>query len=316
MTKQQVFGGIFGLCVGDALGVPVEFRSREYLASDPIRGMIGYGTHNQPPATWSDDSSLAFCMAESLARGFDLEDAAQRIVDYAREGYWTPYGRVFDIGRTTAAAASRLADPAINPLEAGLRGEMDNGNGSLMRILPLAFTSSGLPFAERVERVAALSSLTHAHRRSIVACSLYVEFALELLEGNSPRAAYERTRSSFRTNLAGDGELHHFKRILEEDLTTLPVEEIRSDGYVVHTLEAAFHSVLAADSYPEAVLRAVNLGGDTDTTGAVAGGLAGIAFGFKSIPQSWVEALPRKMEIGRLAERLFDTATARPAQPV
>ncbi|HUX22581.1 MAG TPA: ADP-ribosylglycohydrolase family protein [Spirochaetia bacterium] len=305
MTKQQVFGGIFGLCVGDALGVPVEFRSREFLASDPVRDMIGFGTHNQPPGTWSDDSALALCLAESLCNGFNPADAGARIVRFAREAYWTPFGRVFDIGNTTKMAAARLADPNIAPEEAGLRSETDNGNGSLMRILPLAFALGGLPFPDRMEHVSTISSLTHGHPRSVVACTIYVETAVELLAGRAPDAAYHHMRATVHENLRSHAELAHFRRILEEEIATLPQSEIESGGYVVHTLEAALWSFLTSNSYSESVLKAVNLGGDSDTTGAVTGGLAGLAYGFKAIPKNWVEQLPRKMEIGEVAEKLY-----------
>ncbi len=305
MTKQQVFGALFGLCVGDALGVPVEFRSREYLAAEPVHDMIGFGTHNQPPGTWSDDSSLAFCMAESLCRGFDPRDAGDRIVRFEREGHWTPYGQVFDAGNTTLAAIDRLADPAIAPEEAGPRDETDNGNGALMRILPLAITLGGLPFTDRWDRVSRMSSLTHGHKRSVLACVIYSELVLELAGGRSPSAAYDRMRQTIQAEIDGEGELAHFQRILEADIAALTPEEINSGGYVVHTLEAALWSFLTTKSYTECVLKAVNLGGDSDTIAAVAGGLAGVAYGFRSIPKKWVDILPRKMEIGELADKLY-----------
>ena len=314
MTKQQVFGALFGLCVGDALGVPVEFRSREYLAAEPVNDMIGFGTHNQPPGTWSDDSSLAFCMAESLCRGFDPRDAGDRIVRFEREGHWTPYGQVFDAGNTTLEAIERLADPSIRPEEAGPRDETDNGNGSLMRILPLAITLGGLPFADRWDRVSRMSSLTHGHVRSIIACTIYSELALEIAGGRPPAVAYDRMRQTIRTSLAGELELAHFQRILDGNIAAVPPAEINSGGYVVHTLEAALWSFLTTKSYAECTIKAVNLGGDSDTTAAVAGGLAGICYGFRSIPKKWVDILPRKMEIGELAERLHAAIAGRPVE--
>jgi ADP-ribosylglycohydrolase len=249
-------------------------------------------------------------MVESLCNGFDPGDAAQRIVKFALQGHWTPHGRVFDIGSTTKAAVARLTDPSIPPVEAGPREESDNGNGSLMRILPIAFTLGGLPFSDRMERIAEMSSLTHGHPRSIIACTVYVEMALELLGGRSPSAAYDHTRETVRSQLGNNPEMSHFRRLVEEEIASLVVDEIKSEGYVIHTLEAAFWSLLTSGSYAESVLKAVNLGGDTDTTGAVTGGLAGIAYGFKAIPKKWVEALPRKMEIGELAERLYVVSTS------
>ncbi|MGB4437301.1 MAG: ADP-ribosylglycohydrolase family protein, partial [Acetomicrobium sp.] len=138
MKKDKVIGGLLGLCIGDALGVPVEFQSREKLKRNPVKDMMGYGTHNQPPGTWSDDSSLAFCLAESLCNGFDLQDIADKFVKWMYEGYWTPWGKAFDVGHTTQIAISRLKK-GVDPLESGPTDERSNGNGSLMRILPLIF---------------------------------------------------------------------------------------------------------------------------------------------------------------------------------
>jgi ADP-ribosylglycohydrolase len=202
-------------------------------------------------------------------------------------------------------AIERLADPDIAPEEAGLRSETDNGNGALMRILPLAFSLGGLPFLDRMERVAAISSLTHGHPRSILASTIYIETAVELLAGRAPDAAYHHMRATVNENLASHSELTHFRRVLDEEITTIPQSEIKSGGYVVHTLEASLWSLLTSNGYGESVLKAVNLGGDSDTTGAVTGGLAGLAYGFKAIPKKWVEQLPRKMEIGALAEKLY-----------
>ncbi len=136
---NKVLDGLFGLCVGDALGVPVEFKSRSYLTKNPVKNMIGYGTYNKPPGTWSDDSSLAFCLADSLCNGYDINDIADKFVSWYYHNLWTPHGEVFDIGNTTSEAIFRLKQGNINPEKAGAMDEYSNGNGSLMRILPLSF---------------------------------------------------------------------------------------------------------------------------------------------------------------------------------
>lgn len=137
-TLKQIKSALLGVAVGDALGVPVEFKSRQEISQNPVTTMIGYGTHNQPPGTWSDDSSLTFCLAEALTNDFCLDEIGQNFVKWYNENYWTPNGEVFDIGGTTKQAILRIAK-GENPELAGSSKETDNGNGSLMRILPLLF---------------------------------------------------------------------------------------------------------------------------------------------------------------------------------
>src|SRR5678815_1956721 len=165
----------FGLVVGDALGVPVEFTSREQLRMDPVKEMIGYGTWNQPPGTWSDDSSLSFCLAESLTEGYNLNTVAQNFIAWLKQGYWGAHHKVFDVGNATDASIRRLMQ-GVTPELAGGMHESDNGNGSLMRILPLLFYVKDLPVEERYAKVKELSSVTHAHFRSVYACFISVSY--------------------------------------------------------------------------------------------------------------------------------------------
>jgi ADP-ribosylglycohydrolase len=307
---------LLGLAVGDALGVPVEFIGREARRRDPVVNMRAYGTHHQPAGTWSDDSSLTFCLAETLATGYDLVDAAQRFVRWQDEAYWTAHGRVFDIGIATAEALQCLRR-GRKPEQAGGSGEYSNGNGSLMRILPLVFNIKDLPVAKRFQKVREVSSITHAHIRSIMACFIYTELARELLAGSDKLAAYsamQQTVNSFFQveGIGGELELRQFHRILENPygdfdtqlLITCKEADIKSSGYVVHTLEAALWCLLTHDTYAATVLAAVNLGDDTDTTGAVAGGLAGLAYGEAAIPAEWLAVLARRSDIEDLAARL------------
>jgi ADP-ribosylglycohydrolase len=148
-----ITGGIYGLCVGDALGVPVEFAARDELEKDPVTDMRGYGTYNMPPGTWSDDTSLTLCLLESLAQGLDYADIMQRFYSWLFESAYTPHGHTFDCGKTTMEAIYRFAR-GTEPVLCGGAAETDNGNGSLMRILPLAFylvSLYGLAFTENDE---------------------------------------------------------------------------------------------------------------------------------------------------------------------
>ncbi|MCS6987999.1 MAG: ADP-ribosylglycohydrolase family protein [Chloroherpetonaceae bacterium] len=304
---ERIKSALFGLAVGDALGVPVEFVSREALRQKPIADMVGYGTYHLPAGTWSDDSSLAFCLAEALTKGFDLKEIAQNFVKWLYESYWTARGRVFDVGIATRAAIVRLAN-GENPERAGSDDENSNGNGSLMRILPLVFYVWGKPIDERFEIARKVSSITHRHIRSVIACFYYLEFARDLLYGKSKFEIYERLRNELPAYLASrhvsQREISVFDRLLKRNIYALSQEDISSSGYVVHTLEASVWSLLTTKSYEDAVLKAVNLGGDSDTMGAVTGGLAGLLYGYEGIPKNWVEGLARAGDIENLAERL------------
>ena len=307
MKRNKVLGGLLGLCIGDALGLPVEFKPRSALKATPVTDMIGYGTHNQPPGTWSDDSSLTFCLAESLCNGFNLRDIAAKFVKWLYEGYWTPYGEVFDAGNTTRTAITRLKE-GVNPLKAGSTDEFSNGNGSLMRILPLAFYLEKSDIEQQFEITHQVSCLTHRHLRSQIACGIYIQVAINLLKGNTPKEAYESmkcTVSDYYSKWPYITELHHFNRIIESDISGLPEAAIKSSSYVVDTLEASLWCLLNSNSYPDTVLTAVNLGGDTDTLGAVTGGLAGIYYGYDGLPQKWVTRLARAKDIIELGERLY-----------
>lgn len=304
--KEQINGLIFGTAVGDALGVPVEFRSRASLKTTPVIDMRAFGTHHQPAGTWSDDSALTFCLIEQLIEGFDLQQFAKKLQRWYFENYWTPHGVVFDIGISTRNAIDRL-EKGILPEHSGEKDEYANGNGSLMRILPLAFSLRNSPISERFDRVSEVSAITHAHVRSRIACFFAVDFTINLLKGKEKFEAFTTTQHTVRdfvnsVECSGD-EKELFVRLFYDDIRHIPVDEIYSSGYVVHTLEASLWCFLTTESFSEAVLKAVNLGDDTDTTGSVTGALAGLYYGFQKIPQEWTKQLARYEDITDLAER-------------
>jgi len=305
---DKIKGALFGLAVGDALGVPVEFKDREYLQRFPIKGITGYGSWNQPPGTWSDDSSLAFCLAESLTKDYDLDDIAQNFINWMRHGFWGAHHKVFDIGGATRFAIGRLTKGS-SPLLSGGTLDDDNGNGSLMRIIPLIFYIKDLPINERYQKVKEVSSITHAHFRSVFSCFIYSEFALEILNGNTADIAYinmQQTIKSFATkNEFNPKELKLFSRILDNNIKDIKEDSVHSSGYVLHTLEASLWCILNTENYAEAVLKAVNLGGDTDTTGCVTGGIAGLLYGYDEILQVWINEIARKEDIDDLSNRLI-----------
>ncbi|MBO9730716.1 MAG: ADP-ribosylglycohydrolase family protein [Chitinophaga sp.] len=304
---NHIKAALAGLAVGDALGVPVEFREREGLERHPVTDMVGYGTHQQPAGTWSDDSSLAFCLAEALTKDFSLQQLAQYFVDWRYKAFWTPHGEVFDIGITTQESIERLAK-GIDPVKAGGFYESENGNGSLMRILPLLFYIKDKDITERFEITKNVSSLTHGHMRAVIACFYYLEFARQILLKKDKFAVYQLLQQTLPAFIKKQGihpdEMSKFNRLLKEDIHFVATTTISSGGYVLHTLEASIWCILTTDNYADAVLKAVNLGRDTDTTGAVTGGLAALIYGLEGIPEKWIAALARREDILELAERM------------
>ncbi len=305
LTAAKTLSGLMGLCVGDALGVPVEFTTRAERVNSPVTQMLGYGTWNQPPGTWSDDSSLTFCLAESLCRGYSLDAIANSFWRWYKAGYWTPRGELFDIGQTTHEAIMRLKQ-GVAPHQAGGKVENSNGNGSLMRILPMAYCHKTLTFDELMARVHDVSAITHGHPRSQMACGIYISIAIALLEGVDLETAYIKGLNKSQ-HIYDQREFilerPHFSRILSGKIAQIPVEEINSGGYVIDTLESSLWCLLNSSSYSETVLKAINLGGDTDTTAAVTGGLAGIYYGIENIPSQWVNQIARKQDIVNLSNR-------------
>ena len=307
MVENKVLDGLFGVCVGDALGVPVEFISREKLKQAPVDRMIGFGYYNQSPGTWSDDSSMTFCLAESLCNGYDIYNIADKFSEWLFNNHWTPHGKVFDVGSTTRVALRHIKK-VEHPSMAGGMGEYDNGNGSLMRILPIVFYVKNFDDNKKFKIVAEVSAITHAHMRSIISCCIYVEILINLLNGQNKEEACENMKKIILNYFKNEKqELEFFNRILNDDIASFPKNTINSSGYVLDTLEASLWCFLNSISYRETVLTAVNLGGDTDTTGTVAGGLAGIYYGFENIPREWIEVIARKEDIIELANKLNES---------
>lgn len=305
--RKQIQAAFLGLSAGDALGVPVEFLKRGSF--EKVTEMKGFGTHMQEPGSWSDDSSMTFCTAESLIEGFDIEDMASRFCDWYEQGYWTHnQKRPFDIGITTSEVLNRIRR-GMNRGITGNSDEYSNGNGSLMRVLPLVFYISRNPLMDKWKLIEDVSSITHAHKRSIISCAIYIETGLHLLEGKTIQEAYSEMKKTIKQHYfqnQNHEESAVFHRILNTDLADTPVHEIKSSGYVIDTLEASLWCLLTTGTFREAVEKAVNLGEDTDTTGAVTGGLAGIMYGMDEIPQSWLRKLYRKDDIRDLANRFAD----------
>ena len=313
---------MLGLAVGDALGVPVEFSSREALDKHPVTDMQGWGTYPVPEGTWSDDTSMALATLDSLKDDkIDYNAIMENFVRWAHHDEYTATGRRFDIGGICHhAIESFVARGHTDALLSGVDGETANGNGSLMRIAPMAYYLSRKGYEEAcaIEIIHNTSALTHAHMRSKIACGIYSFVLWELLRSpckGSVLQGLTKARNFYR----GQAELTPYedrlmKRIgrvffLDEKAENLPMlsrEEIRSTGYVVDTLEAAIWCIMTTNDYKSCVLTAVNLGEDTDTVAAIAGSLAAILYGVDAIPAPWLTVLQNREYIENLCHTAFE----------
>lgn len=311
---------MIGHAIGDALGVPVEFYSREELEENPVTEMLGNGTYPMPAGSWSDDTSMALCTLESLVKGRVDYDAI--MLNFGRWYYkdeFTPTGEMFDVGNTCSYAIENYFAHKKPINLCGLNDESANGNGSLMRIHPMAlylYSREDLTLDEKISIIHYTSALTHAHERSKVACGIYAFVLWGILDKKDKFSGVRSGLSKARRYYGDKSEeigvySKLFRRIglidfHQEDPDTFrpaSAEEIKSGGYVVDTIEAAIFSLLKTNSYKDCVLKAVNLGDDTDTVAAIAGGLAGALYGLDAIPQEWLETLIKRDYIEDMCER-------------
>jgi ADP-ribosylglycohydrolase len=293
--------GIMGLVVGDALGVPVEFEERERLKKLPVKFMEGYGTYDLPAGSWSDDSSMAIATLDSLRNGYNPDDIMQKFVAWSENGEYTPYGECFDIGTGTSYAIWRYMQNNDIHTCGGTK-ERDNGNGSLMRILPICLYCIDKDFEteEAVEKIHEVSALTHAHIRSKIACGLYYFIVRSIIKNSG--SLEERIQSGiddgfayYESDIAIRLELMHYGRLRSmSEFKATSEDEIKSSGYVVAAFEAALWCLVNTNGYADCELKAVNLGDDTDTVAAISGGLAGLYYGYDAIPDEWLGEIAKR----------------------
>lgn len=309
INKQIAKDILLGTAIGDALGFPVQFIPRDIVQKKPIRGMEKCRTFNAPAGIWSDDTSLSLCLADSLCSGYNLQDIADKFIDWLFKGIWTPANKAFDIGRTTMQAIVNLRN-GIEPQFAGLNRECDNGNGSLMRILPLVPYIYRQVEEQQIQIITEVSSLTHRHPRSILACIFLCKFAIFYLNTEDIETAFTHTQKEIQHLLLlkeFKDEYIHFDRLINlsyEQYKDIAKENIRSTGYVIDTLEASLWSIFNNQNFENSVLCGVNMGHDADTVGAITGALAGIIYGYDNIPNEWLIILSRKDDIIALADTL------------
>ena len=307
MNRQnnQYLGAIIGHAVGDAMGFPTEFSKREELLQNPVIEMIDSPDVGQPAGSWSDDTAMEIATIDSFIQKkcFDYKDIMDKWVKWISKSEYTSTGVAFDIGRTCLKVIKKYCNGTA-PLQCGATSINENGNGSLMRILPIALYafSKNLDDISIRKLTSEVSSLTHAHEVSRLGCYIYVQFIICLLKGNTKQEAYKHIQNldyrSFRMD-----SIHHYARILNEQIEFQILDNIKSTGYIVDTLESAMWIFMNAEHYKEAIIASTNIGGDTDTIGAIVGSMAGIYYGFDSIPSNWLEKLQRKDYLIELVDR-------------
>lgn len=313
MERNLILDGIYGLAVADALGVPYESETLESMTKDPCMGMTGFRHHNQPAGSWSDDTSMSLCVADSLCKGFDPDDMMKRFSRWRGKAEYTAAGKVFDVGRTTRRAINKFHDGY--PAEySGDRTIDGNGNGGLMRTFPIALYQyvnckvNDDCLEEFLTPIHKVSELTHAHEIGLICCGLFSLTLREWLDHSdqlfleTAQRAFDKGIKTYRA--MGDHYSQHLHLFTEpQELIHRTAEELPSWGYALNTWNIALWSLLTTTNYRDCVLKAINVGGDTDTNGAVAGALAGVIYGKDQIPVEWMDALLNRQLIDEVCVR-------------
>ena len=318
MREKNIWlDGIMGVVVGDALGLPVQFKSREEISKNPVTDMIGHGTFNMPPGTWSDDSSLTLATLSSIKECGEVncEDIMTRFVDWLENGAYTPVGFAFDEGMTCIRAIHKFKK--IRDVEnCGVTGEYANGNGALMRIMPVCLyvyenlKKFNITEKQGIELIHKVSALTHAHLRSEMACGIYYFMVESVLDNQGTllerlQIGVDKAVTYYHEDIENLVQMAYYHRLMKLDkFLETPVSEIESSGYVVDSIEAAVWCLIQTDSLKECLLKAANLGRDTDTIAAIAGGLAGLYYGYENIPSDWLEKILKRDWIVELIEKM------------
>lgn len=311
-SAERVVAGILGLLLGDALGVPVEFCTQAELDADPVRGPRGGGAWGQPPGTWSDDGALTMAQVSAfLAHGWEPARHLDAFLAWWQQGDYSARGEVFDIGTTTRRALAAHGE-GRTAAEAGLDDPDFSSNGSLMRNLAAACWWAWRPAEEAIAGAMASSALTHPYIRPRLCCAWHALLARALLAGASIEEGLRQAADQLWP-LVPAAERERFRPLADGSFLAWPRPRLESRGEVLATLLAACWCLHRAPRFAEAVLAAVNLGGDTDTVGAVVGGLAGLRAGLAGLPDDWLAVLARRAWAEELARRFAAACLARRA---
>ena len=307
MSKTQ--NALIGFAVGDAMGVPLEFMERSDLINNPITEMLSKKPY--PAGTFSDDTSMTIATIDAIIkdRKIDSKHIMDNFVDWVAKGKYSPTNKCFGIGKTTLQAITKYvnAKDYISPTRCGLTDIKSNGNGSLMRMLPIALYTYNKKLSDfEIAKITnEVSSLTHAHEISKIACYIYIKYMHFILDGLKPLDAYNKLKE-LNYYFYKEENLSYFDRILKINIKNLTLDNLNSTGYVVDTLESVFWLILNTTSYSQVIIGGINLGGDTDTIAAIAGSIAGLIYGYDSIPSKWKNKLSNKDELLHLSKACDD----------
>ncbi|ORX79819.1 ADP-ribosylglycohydrolase [Anaeromyces robustus] len=324
---DRIKSALYGFVVGDALGVPVEFNNRNILDLSPVTDMTGYGSHHVPEGVWSDDTAMTLATMDSIikTKTINYNDIADKFCSWLYEKKYTATNVVFDVGITTNEALNRYKQQKLqynnnngnnnsnnnNIIDAticGGKNEMNNGNGSLMRILPIAFYCYYQSIDDEnkiLEFVKNVSSITHGHEISIMGCYIYVQYIINLLKGKNKYESYTFIQNLDYSMFQNQTQMV-YERLLKNNIVNYERDNIQSSGYVVSTLEASLWCLLKGNNLKDTILTAVNLGNDTDTVGAITGSLAGMIYNYEDIPKNWIEKLKNKELLNDLIKKFSD----------
>lgn len=290
MKKTDTTDGLIGLSIGNALGLPVKGKTRQHLEEEGVTSMIGYGMYNQPPGTWSEESSLAFCLTETLIKGYSPEDLLNTYSRWLYEAYFTPWGKTFLAHNTVKGALNRKEESVTEQIDPG----------ALISLLPLAYWLEANRIPDYPNFIMEIGSLIHKQPEAKIGAVLYVQYAMNLINGQGLSRALENACRKV-DELFNPREYEHALRAFRKLWNLPPLEEIPDDGSIGSFFAQGFRTLINNNSYRETVLTAVNLGGDTEALGAMTGGLAGIYYGQENIPPNWIEQLAKFDDIQELA---------------
>lgn len=302
LDKDKFRGALLGLATGDALGTTVEFSRRGTF--EPLTDMVGGGPFSLKPGEWTDDTSMALCLGQSLitCNGMNLSDQLDRYIEWWRSGHNSVTGECFDIGNTVRKALENFA-VTDNP-HSGSSDPMSAGNGSIMRLapVPMFFAYDKLLAGNQA---AESSRSTHGAKDAVDACYVYAQLIVATLQGQSK---YEILSEQPIISYGKENFSPGITAIIQGNYKNKATIDIQGSGYVVQSLEAALWAFYNTSSFEEGALKAVNLGDDADTTGAVYGQIAGAYYGMKGIPKHWLKKLAWKTRITNIADNLFTAA--------
>lgn len=295
--RLKYIDGLMGFVIGDAAGIPNYAKTREELLKKPVTKMTANETYDMPEGTWGDNTSMMIATIDSInaKNDIDFNDIALKYAAFKNHHQYTANHEVFKLNPTCGKAIDCFEENHDDPLTCGIADSNANDAGALNRILPIAYFAldKKLKDFEVLELVKKISSLTHANEICLMGCYIYTRFAMFLLTGKDKYSAYSMTKCVDYT-MFSESTREAYQRLLNGDITKLKINEINSSSYIVDTLEACIWVLLQSENFKEAIIGAINLGENTDTIGALTGGLAGILFTYDFVPEEWKNSIQRR----------------------